>query len=56
VFEFRAGLYIGDSPAYVEGGSKQWIELSTILRIAPEAALKAFAGAYSLVAFVENIV
>jgi hypothetical protein len=56
MFKFRARLDIGNPPAYVEGGSKQRLELSTILRIAPEAALKAFARAHPLITFVENIV
>jgi hypothetical protein len=47
---------IGNPPAYIEGGSEQRLELNTILRIAPEAALNAFARAYSLITFVENIV
>jgi hypothetical protein len=47
---------IGNSTAYIKGGSKQRLELSTILRIAPKAALKAFAKAYSLITFVEDIV
>jgi len=56
VFKFRPRLDIGNPPAYVEGGSKQRLELSTMLRIAFKAALKAFAEAYPLVTFVENIV
>jgi hypothetical protein len=56
VFKCRARLDIGNSPAYVKGGFEQRLELSTILRISPKAALKAFAGAYSLITFVEDIV
>jgi hypothetical protein len=56
MFKFRARLDIGNSPAYIKGGSKQRFELSTVLRIAPKAALKAVAGAYSFITFVENVV
>jgi hypothetical protein len=56
MFKFRARVDIGNPPAYVEGGSKQRLELSTILWIAPEAALNAFARAYPLIAFIEYIV
>jgi hypothetical protein len=56
VFKLRARVDIGNPPAYVEGGSKQRFELSAVLRIAPNAALKAFSGAYSLITFVEYIV
>ena len=56
VFEFRARLDVGSSSADVKGGSKQWLELSGVFRIAFKAALQAFARAYPLVTIVKDIV
>jgi hypothetical protein len=55
MLEFRARVDVGSSPANIKGGSKQWLECSSMLRIPLKAALKAFARAYPLITLVKDI-